>query len=59
MRNECTGATSDFGYKCDLSLPTWARDLTAAGFDPAKKTLWFMEGFTGYLEVDELRSLLK
>ena len=40
-------------------LRAGARDLTAAGFDPAKKTLWFMEGFTGYLEVDELRLLLK
>eukprot|EP01035_Chromulina_nebulosa_P024991 gene24990-32567_t len=35
-------STSDFDYHpvtCDLSLPTWAQGLTAAGFDPSKKTL--------------------
>jgi len=44
----------------DLSLPNqgWQEDLLAAGFERSKKTVWLLEGFTGYLTKDELLPLL-
>jgi methyltransferase (TIGR00027 family) len=36
----------------------WAGDLTAAGFDPARPTLWSAEGLTPYLEVTQVAQLI-
>ena len=36
----------------------WRGDLLAAGFSPARKSTWLLEGLTGYLESRELDALL-
>lgn len=37
----------------DLSLPDWADNLRAAGFRGDVRTLWLLEGLTGYLTREE------
>lgn len=38
---------------------TWSTDLTAAGFDPTRPTVWLAEGLLIYLDVGELDRLLE
>lgn len=38
--------------------PGWEQRLLAAGFDPARPTLWFAEGLVYYLEEDQAQSVL-
>lgn len=37
--------------------PRWDRDLLAAGFNPALRSIWLLEGLTGYLSDVELAAL--
>jgi methyltransferase (TIGR00027 family) len=51
-----------FDYKkveADLSLPSWLEKLEGAGFDRGERTLWLLEGLTGYLTEDELTTLFQ
>ncbi len=53
-------ASSDFNYvkvESDLSLPNWEEKLLEKGFQPEKRTMWILEGFTGYLTEEEFRRL--
>lgn len=43
----------------DLSDPSWADALLAAGFDPEKPTVWVAEGLLMYLEKPLVESLLQ
>jgi O-methyltransferase involved in polyketide biosynthesis len=47
------GAVSHCGeyhsVQADLSLPTWMEKLINEGFQVDKKTVWILEGLTGYL----------
>lgn len=43
----------------DLSVDTWDADLINSGFDRTKPVIWILEGFTGYLTINELDSLLE
>jgi len=45
----------------DLSLPgeEWTKELVASGFNPSAPSIWLMEGFTSYLEEQELFSLFR
>ena len=42
----------------DLTDPSWPDSLTARGYDPTAKTVFLLEGLTGYLTEDELTSLI-
>jgi methyltransferase (TIGR00027 family) len=35
----------------------WDTALVSKGFDPSKKSMWLLEGFTGYLTEEELRKV--
>lgn len=53
-------ASSDFRYvsvEGDLSLPHWKEKLLEKGFKAERRTMWILEGFTGYLTEEELQSL--
>ena len=44
----------------DLSTPNWSKALLQSEhFNPEIKTLWILEGFTGYLTEDEAKSLMQ
>lgn len=43
--------------EADLSLPSWIDKLVASGYDSSKKSLWLLEGLTGYLTEDENKLL--
>jgi len=54
-------ATPTVNYKAvraNLGTTDLADALKSTGFDASKKTIWLLEGFTGYLTEDELRKLL-
>jgi len=42
----------------NLSLPTWPQIMKESGFDDKQPTFWLLEGLTGYLKEQELRSFL-
>jgi len=42
----------------DLSVPGWEDELLAQGFQKEAKTVWLLEGLTGYLTDEELKQLL-
>jgi methyltransferase (TIGR00027 family) len=49
-----------FDYKkveADLSLPSWLEKLERAGFDRGERTLWLLEGLTGYLTEEAAHAL--
>uniref|UniRef100_A0A7S0C6Y8 S-adenosyl-L-methionine-dependent methyltransferase n=1 Tax=Proboscia inermis TaxID=420281 RepID=A0A7S0C6Y8_9STRA len=44
----------------DLTVPNlWREELIRQGFDPSQRTVWLIEGFTGYLTNPELDIFLK
>lgn len=53
-------ATPTVNYKAvraNLGTTDLAQALKSHGFDASRKTIWLLEGFTGYLTEDELRKL--
>lgn len=43
----------------DISLGGWDKDLEANGYHRESKTVWLLEGFTGYLTEEELRVVMR
>lgn len=42
----------------DLADPAWPQALRAAGFDPARRTAWLVEGLLSYLDAEQSAALL-
>ena len=42
----------------DLVAPGWERALVEAGYDPARPSVWLLEGLLYYIEEDQVRRLL-
>lgn len=60
--SKLNGVESPFDYvavNADLSLSDWPQKLVDAGFNPNKKTVWLLEGLTGYLTENELHKLFE
>lgn len=43
----------------DLNQPGWDQQLLAAGFDPARPTVWVAEGLLYYLQPEAAQELLR